>query len=172
MADMENGNQNGNAQTETTGKTFTQDELNAILGDRLNREREKYADYEDLKAKAQKFDEQEEASKSELQKANEKADELQKQLDALQRDNTIRETRQKVATELGIPASLLNADTEEACREQAQAILDFAGTKPKYPNVKDGGESHTPSLSKSDILSIKDERQRIEAIKQNIELFN
>ena len=34
---------------ESEQKTFTQDELNAILNDRLKREREKHADYAALK---------------------------------------------------------------------------------------------------------------------------
>ena len=38
-----------------------------------------------------------------------------------------------------IPVSLLTADTEEECREQASAINAFA--KPSaYPQVRDGGE--------------------------------
>lgn len=37
---------------EQQGKTFTQAELDQILQDRVARERAKYADYEDLKAKA------------------------------------------------------------------------------------------------------------------------
>ena len=45
-------------------RTFTQAEMDAIIGDRLNRERKKYADYEDIKAKAAKFDELENASKT------------------------------------------------------------------------------------------------------------
>lgn len=49
----------------------TQEELDAIIGARLKREREKYADYEELKAKAAKLDEAEEAKKDALQKANE-----------------------------------------------------------------------------------------------------
>ena len=32
-----------------TGKTFTQEQLDAIITDRLQRERAKYADYEELK---------------------------------------------------------------------------------------------------------------------------
>ena len=36
---------------ETEQKTFTQDELNAIVSDRVKRANEKYADYEDLKKK-------------------------------------------------------------------------------------------------------------------------
>ena len=39
-----------------TGRTFTQDEVNTIIADRLNRERAKYADYDDLKAKASQAD--------------------------------------------------------------------------------------------------------------------
>ena len=45
-------------------RTFTQSELNAIIGDRLAQERKKYADYDELKGKAAKFDEAEEASKT------------------------------------------------------------------------------------------------------------
>jgi hypothetical protein len=52
--------------------TFTppssQDEFDRMVGDRLARERQKFADYDDLKAKAAKFDEADAASKTELQK--------------------------------------------------------------------------------------------------------
>ena len=37
-------------------KTFTQEELDSIIEGRLARERQKYADYEDLRAKASKSD--------------------------------------------------------------------------------------------------------------------
>ena len=52
--------------TEATERTFTQAEVDAIVGDRLKRDRAKYSDYDDLKAKAAKFDELEEANKSEF----------------------------------------------------------------------------------------------------------
>lgn len=54
-------------------KTFAQDEVDRIVQDRLARERAKYADYEDFKTKAAKFDEVDAASKTELQKANDTA---------------------------------------------------------------------------------------------------
>lgn len=119
-------------------RTFTQAEMNAIISDRLSRERSKYADYGDLKAKAQQFDAAQEAGKTELQKANEKAAKLQEQLDTLTRANTLRELRSKVAAATGMPAELLSGDTEESCTAQAQAILKFA--QPGYPSVRDGGE--------------------------------
>lgn len=119
-------------------RTFTQAEMNAIISDRLSRERSKYADYDDLKAKAQQFDAAQEAGKTELQKANEKAAKLQAQLDSMTRANTLRDIRGKVAAATGVPAELLSGDTEEACTAQAQAILKFA--QPGYPSVRDGGE--------------------------------
>lgn len=125
--------------TENTEKTFTQAEVDAIVGDRLKRDRQKYADYDSLKEKAEKFDEMEEASKSELQKAIERGDALQSELDSLKAANTIREIRTKVAEETGVPANLLTAATEEDCKAQASAILEYANPK-GYPTVRDGGE--------------------------------
>ena len=122
-------------------RTFTQDELNAIVNDRLGREKAKYSDYADLKAKAEKFDKLEEASKSELQKATEKATALQSELDALKKQSELRDIREKVAKKTGVTASLLTGDSEEACEAQAKAILEFAGAQKGYPAVKDGGEA-------------------------------
>lgn len=127
-------------------RTFTQAEMNAIISDRLSRERSKYADYDDLKAKAQQFDAAQEAGKTELQKANEKAAKLQAQLDSMTKANTLRDIRGKVAAATGVPAELLSGDTEEACTAQAQAILKFA--QPGYPSIRDGGDPHhTPTCS-------------------------
>lgn len=129
-----------NKNTNEPEKTFTQEEMNRILGERLAREREKFADYEALKEKAEKFDKVEEESKSELQKATEKAADLQKKLDAMESANKVRGIREKVAKEKNIPANLLTGSTEEECAAQADAILSFA--KPDaYPAVKDGGET-------------------------------
>ena len=122
-------------------KTFTQDEVNQIVQERLFRAKKDYGDYEELKQKAAKLDELEEKSKSELQKTTERADALQKELEGLKKANSIREVRDKVSKETGIPTSLLSADTEEACQEQAKALLAFRDSnKPGYPVVKDAGE--------------------------------
>ncbi len=52
---------------------FTQADLERILADRLSRERAKYEGFEELQARAEKWDEYEEAQKSELVKAQEAA---------------------------------------------------------------------------------------------------
>lgn len=128
-----------NQETATEVKTFTQDELNAIVADRLDRERKKYEGFEDLKAKAEKFDEIEAANKTELQKATERAEKLEQELNGMKQAETLRGIRDKVAKETGVPAELLTGTTEEECTTQAKSIMEFA--KPStYPSLKDGGE--------------------------------
>jgi hypothetical protein len=145
MPDNDNNNQN-TAGAGETGKTFTQAELNAIVEARLARERDKYSDYDSLKEKAGKYDAAEESKKTEIQKATEKAEALQKELDALKSANTVKATREKVAKDTGIPIECLTGDTEEACKAQAEAILAFA--KPKsYPATKPNTQASSVSVN-------------------------
>lgn len=137
ISTAQQGTQTAETQPE---KTFTQAELDAVVGDRLKRERAKYADYEDLKAKAAQYDAVQEAGKSELQKAQEQAAGYKAELDALKKDIEARNARDKVAAETGVPASLLTAETEDDCKKQAEAILKWRGDAPKYPETRDAGE--------------------------------
>ena len=115
----------GEQQTE---RTFTQAEMNAIISDRLTRERSKYADYDDLKAKAAQFDAAQEAGKTELQKANEKAAKLQQQLDALNSANTLREVRAKVSAATGVPADLATPRKPAPHRHRPSSSLQSPAT--------------------------------------------
>ena len=133
---------------QTEERTFSQAELNAIVQKRLGEQASKYENYEELKAKAQKFDEIEEQNKSELQKANDKASALEKELESMKKANAVREIRDEVAKANGVPANLLNGSTKEECEAQAKALLEFA--KPNaYPSVPDGGEARTTGGGKT-----------------------
>ena len=63
-----------NDQADNSGFTppATQAELNKVIADRIARERAKYADYADLKTKAAKFDELDQASKTEQERLTER----------------------------------------------------------------------------------------------------
>lgn len=137
---METVNQDKITSEETVKNTFTQEEVNKMIADRIAREREKYADYDDLKAKAGKYDEVQEASKTELQKAQERANDLQAKYDQMIKDEEVRKIREQISQETGVPATLLNAETLEACKIQAEAILAFKGNTNSYPSLKDKGE--------------------------------
>lgn len=124
-------------------KTFNQSELDTIIADRLKREREKYADYDSLKEKAAKLDEIEEATKTELQRATEKAEKLEAELSQMKKAEEIRTIREKVSQETGVPAALLSGESEETCKDQAIAIMSFKTSASSYPTIKDGGEIQT-----------------------------
>ena len=127
-----------NATGESQEKTYTEDQLQGIIGNRLAEERAKFAGYEEYKAKAEKFDKLEEENKSELEKATEKAQNLEAELTRLKTEKAQQEIRAKVSADTGVPANLLTGVDEESCMAQAEAILKFK--QPSYPQVKDGGE--------------------------------
>lgn len=77
-----------------------------------------------------------------------RANALQAELDSMKRAEELRTMRAKVSNEHNVPAELLTGETEEACAEQAKAILAFA--KPSgYPSLRDGGELHHVPDSKT-----------------------
>lgn len=121
------------------GRTFTQAELDKIVQSRVYEERKKLENYDELKAKADELDQLKEASKTELQKAQDRAAKAEKDLADLKAAEALRESRAKVSAETGVPSELLTGENEEACKEQAKKILEFAKTK-GYPTVRDGGE--------------------------------
>ncbi|QAV89969.1 ribonucleoside-triphosphate reductase [Bacillus subtilis] len=58
----------GSEETPPAEKTFTQEELNRIVTERVDREKKKYADYEDLKAQLAALEDKTKADSSALEK--------------------------------------------------------------------------------------------------------
>ncbi len=122
----------------------TQEQLDAIIGDRLKRDRKsqreklaaEYADYDELKAKAEQLD----AVQAELDELR-RADEDRKAADELAK------VRAEVSEETGVPAELLRGSTRDELAEHAKAIA--AAYKPA-PAPKVGGSGSFSNESKSD----------------------
>ena len=86
----------------------------------------------------------------ELTKAQTEIGKLQKELGDLKTANAVRDIRAKVAKDKGISdPSLLTADTEEGCTEQADKLLAFAKAQNPtgYPSIPDGGSVGTGTSS-------------------------
>lgn len=95
------GNDTGERQQDNGGKpdrTFTQDDLDKAVRDRLNREKARFADYDDLKAKADQLDQLTAAQKTAEQRA---ADDLAKAQKAAA-DALAEAVRYKAAGKAGI----------------------------------------------------------------------
>lgn len=67
-ADGGESDSGGGNDVEQPIKTFTQDELDKVVQEHLERERKKYADYDDLRKSKEKLDELEKSQLSEQEK--------------------------------------------------------------------------------------------------------
>lgn len=123
-------------------RTFTQAELEAIIGDRLARERAKYGDYDDLKSKASELDKIREAEKTDLEKLQGAHEETLGKLARVEHD--LRITR--AAARHGLSeeaAAFLHGETDEEVEEAAKklaALTNPAGNAGGGTN--DGGANH------------------------------
>ena len=107
----------------------SQEELDKLIGARINTVKSKFADYDDLKAKAAKFDEAEEANKSELQKAQDAARAAEDR--ASRAEQTA--LRARIAAEMNVPVEVLSGTDEESVKASAQKVLDWANSNKKPP---------------------------------------
>ena len=124
----------------------TQADLDRIVGDRLARERKKYADYNDLKAKAEKLDELEDANQSELDKVRKQFESTKAELDELKSAQQVTEWKNTVAKDTGVPASVLRGTTEDDIRSHAESLKALIKSGPVVPTghmkpVGDGSDS-------------------------------
>lgn len=126
----------------------SQDDLNKIINGRLQREKAKFADYDDVKAKASKYDELEEAKKSEVQREREGREAAERELTELRTRQEIDNLAESVAKDTGVPKHLLTGSTEEEMRAKATELLEWQGasTKPRSPrpNPAQGNGSDNP----------------------------
>ena len=100
-------------------KTLSQADVDRIVGERLAREREKFADYETLKEKAERLSELEEANQSELEKAQTKLTKAEQS----KAEAEGKLLRFEVAAEKSIPGDYLDLLTGTT-REELEAKAD------------------------------------------------
>ena len=131
---------NTQGQPAASERTFTQAEMDSIIGERLGRLKAKYADYDELKTKATAYDEAAEASKSELQKAVEERDRLKAKLDKLEAEAERAEQVAKVAAEQGVDAALL-ARMSGDVEDNAKFLKEQMDAQPKHGAAPDNGEA-------------------------------
>lgn len=108
----------------------TQEDLDKVIGARLARERDKYADYDDLKAAASKL------ADAEARLA---------QIDA---QAALDKIRNDVAKEAGVPADLLRGSTKDELTAHASALAAALKAQPSVPVIPTQGA--TPSVSDAD----------------------
>lgn len=146
----------GNNSAETPGadefKAITsQEDLNRIISERVKRVEAKFGDYKDVKTKAAKLDEIENANRTEAEKAQARIAELESELNGVRGEFT----RTRIAAEHGITdpediALFLTGSDEETLTKQAQRLAGRTEDRKKQGNVVPNEGAHSSSLKDSD----------------------
>lgn len=141
-----------NEQGKETAKEFeaitSQEDFDKAIQARIARERAKYSDYEEIKAKAEKLAEFEESQKTEAQKAQDRLEAAEKRAVELE----LKAVRAEVAAAKGISLDLVSklaGSTREELEAAADALIEFRGEKPRGPHIPTQGASPVKDGPKS-----------------------
>jgi len=125
------GEHTGQTADESFKAPASQDELDRIIQGRLDRDRKRFADYDDLKARADKLAEIESANQTEAEKVQARLDAAEKRAAELES----KALRAEVAAAKGVPSALLTGSTQEELEAAADALIAFRGEqKPAGPS--------------------------------------
>lgn len=148
-----------NEQSQEQAKEFeaitSQDDFDARIQARIARERNRFADYDDLKASAARLAEIDAANQTESEKVAERLAVAEKRAVELE----AKATRAEVAAAKGVPAELLSGSTQEQLEASADALIAFKGEQPKAEPTPDKktyfvpDEGGIPALGKQDNIS-------------------
>jgi len=131
----------------------TQEDLNKVIADRVNRERAKFADYKDVKAKAARLDEIEAANQSEAERVAQRIAALESENARIQSEAL----RSRIQAKHGISdedaALFLTAADEDTLTAQAKRLADREADRKKRGGVapKEGGSADTAGAGDSDL---------------------
>lgn len=154
--------QAGGSQAAAGSRTFTQEEVNSLLARERRDAEAKYAGYDDYKAKAAKLDEIEEASKSDLEKAQAEAAKYKAKAEKYEADAKRADEVAEMSAKYGVDAVLL-ARMDGDVEGNAKFLKERGDALPKYPETYDGGSQGggTGGVTAEDIRSAKTPRERI-----------
>ena len=143
-------NANAESEGDEAGGGFeaitSQEQLDKILSKRLERERAKYSDYEELKKKAAEAAD----SRSEVEKLHDRVKELEQE----RHQSAIEAAKAKAASEYGVPADLLVGDDTDAIEAHAKRLAEYVAaqapsTGAYVKNVgRDEGESSAEAYAR------------------------
>ena len=113
----------------------TQEQLNAIIKARLDREKEKYADYDQLAEKIKKLETENTSLKQTITDKETSESTTASKIAALEKDVTTwkqKSLKQQIAMKNGLPFDLadrLQGDSEESLNEDAERLASLVNVK-------------------------------------------
>lgn len=113
----------------------SQEDLDKMIGKRLAKEREKFEDYDDIKAKADEYEKYLDSQKDEQTRLNEAYEKTQQELEAARKqiaDYEVNQLRAEIAAEKGLTlkqAKRLTGTSREELEADADDLLESFPTK-------------------------------------------
>lgn len=123
-------NEQGQEQPKEFEAITSQEDFDKAIQARIARERAKFADYDDVKAKADKLAEIEAANLTEAEKTAARLAAAEQRAAELE----IKATRAEVAAAKGVPAELLSGSTQGELEAAADALIAFRGEQKFVPS--------------------------------------
>lgn len=138
--------------TTDAGKTFTQEQVNALLAREKGNLQRKFEGFDDLKAKADEFDKLSKANQTDLERLGGERDELKGRAESAE----TKLLRYEVAADKGVSpklAKFLSGSTKEEIEEAADELLAEVGGGKTPTGGHDGGPrgSATAAASSGDM---------------------
>jgi hypothetical protein len=136
MGDNENtgGGSNSTGGGSSNGGGFTQADVDRIVADRLRRERERYADYDDLKRKAGEADK----SKSDIDKLTDAVAKLTQRAEQAERETLRRDIADRFKLPKTFARKLTGATAEDLEREAREMVDELKALGVKLDGDGDG----------------------------------
>lgn len=110
----------------------SQDAFDRLVQSRLERERAKFADYDDLKSKVEGFGQTEAERQAEIDALTQRTEAAESWKSEREAADTLNTIRAEVATTVGVPADALRGSTKEELQAHAEALKPLL-TAPRGP---------------------------------------
>ena len=148
---------------ELLGGYVEQSEVNRLVGEARRKARSKFEGYDEYKAHAEAWADYDDVVAA-RDKATSEVATLTAQIEHMR-------LVEKVHVATGVPSALLKGETEEELTASAEAVKAYAGAQvPAYPEDKGGGPNPSP-ITRDQIESIKDPVERVRVRAQHMDLY-
>jgi hypothetical protein len=134
---MTEENQNQPEGGEQQARTFTQEQVNALLAKQKREDAAKFGDYDDLKTKAAELDQLKQASKTELEQALDRATKAEAAVAGFQAKEQAKQWAADIVRGSEIPAHVLRGSTREELQAHFDQLKELA-PKPKRTPAPSG----------------------------------
>lgn len=131
----------------------SQDEFDGLVRDRIKRAEAKaaepFADYADLKAKAEAADEVRQKAEADVAEAMARAEAAEGKVATFETEKQVTSWRDEVAKATGVPAAALRGSTKEEFEAHAETLKPFlTGVSPVIPTQ--GDQPDRPAVGDAD----------------------